>query len=99
MGWLSVMVRAAQGLGARVQAGLNLASAIFAVIAAYFLYSGFSLETTVASAGTPVGFDGVANLQLMHIQSLNFATGIGAAVVSAVLLIGAAIVGAIEGRE
>jgi hypothetical protein len=30
---------------------------------------------------------------------LNFATGIGAAVVSAVLLIGAAIVGAIEGRE
>lgn len=66
-------------------------SAIFALVAAYFLFLGFSAETTI-------NFEGqiVANAQLMHIQATNILTGIGAAVVSAVLAAGSAIVGAIR---
>jgi hypothetical protein len=66
--------------------GLAMTSALFAFVAAYFLWSGFTLVTD---------FDGTANLQLMHIQSLNFATGIGSAIVSAILAVGSAIVGTI----
>jgi hypothetical protein len=70
-----------------MQSGLSGISVLFAIAAAYFLWSGFSLDTSI---------DGTANLQLMHIQAMNFATGIGAAIVSAILAIGASIVGAIK---
>lgn len=73
-----------------MHSGLATTSAIFAIAAAYFLWSGFTLATDI---------DGTANLQLMHIQSMNFATGIGAAVVSAVLAVGSAIVGTINGAS
>lgn len=69
-----------------MQTGLAFSGVIFAIIATYFLYSGFTLETTIGDT---------ANLQLMHIQSLNFATGIGAAIISAILAVGSAIVGTI----
>lgn len=70
-----------------MQASLGFTAALFAIASAYFLYSGFTLETAI---------DGTANLQLMHIQSMNFATGIGAGIISAVLAVGGAIVGAIN---
>jgi uncharacterized membrane protein len=58
---------------------LAFASMLFAAVAAYFLYSGFTLDTTIAAEGQTI-----ANLELMHIQSLNFATGIGAAIIAAI---------------
>jgi uncharacterized membrane protein len=58
-----------------MKTAFTVASVLFAIVAAYFLFSGFTLETT---------FEGQANLQLMHIQSLNFMTGIGAAIISAI---------------
>jgi hypothetical protein len=57
------------------------------MVAAYFLYSASIVPTSI---------DSTANLELMHIQSVQFAIGIGAAVISAVLAVGAAIVGAIR---
>lgn len=62
-------------------------SAIFALIAGWFLYVGFTAEIVVGET---------VNLQAMHIQSQNIATGIGASIVSAVLAIGSAIVTAIR---
>lgn len=54
----------------------------FWAVAAYFIYSGMILPTN----------DGmVANLEAMHIQSLNFATGIGAAIVAAIFTSAAAL--------
>ena len=71
---------------------------IFSLVSAYFLYVAFGIETTVVQPGAVQGFDGVANLQLMHLQSLNLEIGIGAAIVAAIFFVGAAIVGAIGGR-
>lgn len=61
---------------------------IFAAVAAYFLYSGMMLDTSV-SAG-----DGssVANLQLMHVQAMQIGLGTGAAIVASIFAVGAAIV-------
>jgi uncharacterized membrane protein len=70
-----------------MQTGLAFSGVIFAIIATYFLYSGFTLETAI---------DDTANLQLMHIQAMNLATGIGAAIISAVLTVGSAVVGTIK---
>lgn len=75
--------------------GLRLTAAIFTVVAAYFFYSGYAIETTIVTPGVE-GFDGIANLQLMHVQSLNFATAIGAAIIAAILAVGSAIVAAID---
>lgn len=58
---------------------LTTASVLFGFVAAYFLYSGFTLGTSVETGG-----QAMANLELMHIQSLNFATGIGSAIISAI---------------
>lgn len=58
---------------------LATASILSGFVAAYFLYSGFTLETSITENGAAV-----ANFQLMHIQSLNFMTGIGAAIISAI---------------
>lgn len=56
---------------------------IFALIAGYFLFEGFTLDTSVGE---------VANLQLMHVQAMQIGLGIGAAVIAAILVTGAAIV-------
>lgn len=74
-----------------MQTVLEIAAGIFAAVAAYFLYSGFTLATNITIEG-----QAVANLELMHIQSMNFATGIGAAIIAAVLLAASAIIGAIR---
>jgi hypothetical protein len=74
-----------------MSAGLGGTSVLFAIAAAFFLYSGLSMPTTIHD-----GTSEVANLQLMHTQSLNIAIAIGAAIVSAILAVGSAIVGAIS---
>lgn len=74
-----------------MQTVLEVTASLFALVAAYFLYSGFALDTNVTIEGQTI-----ANLQMMHIQSLNFATGIGAAVIAAVLLAASAIIAAIR---
>jgi hypothetical protein len=58
---------------------LSAMSVLFGFVAAYFLYSGFTLETTVAQGDATV-----ANCQLKHIQSLNIMTGLGARIISAI---------------
>lgn len=70
---------------------LALGSAIFALVAGWFLYAGLSADVLVA---TEVGL--VANAELMHVQATNIAIGIGSALVSAILAIGSAIVAAIR---
>ena len=72
---------------------------VFVIVAGYFIWIALGIETTVVSAGVPEGFDGVANLQLMHIQGLNLQIGLGAGVVAAILFVGAAIVDAIDDRK
>lgn len=69
---------------------LAFGSVIFAMVAGWFLYAGWTLEVAVTTEAGEV-----ANLQLMHIQAVNFAIGIGAAIVSAILAVGSAIVAAI----
>lgn len=78
-------------MGNEMQTVFEITAGIFAIVAAYFLYSGFTLATSVTIEG-----QAVANLELMHIQSMNFATGIGAAIIAAVLLAASAIIGAIR---
>lgn len=63
----------------------EIGTALFLVIAVYFLYSGFTVTTHIPQ---PHDGDAIANLELMHIQSLNFMTGIGSAIVAAVLSLG-----------
>jgi TRAP-type uncharacterized transport system substrate-binding protein len=70
---------------------LAIASGFFALVATYFLYDGFLVQVVVPTTGGDV-----ANLQLMHVQSLDISLGIGATVVSAIFAIGAAIVGQIR---
>jgi multisubunit Na+/H+ antiporter MnhB subunit len=61
---------------------------IFALVAGYFLFAGFTLDTSVAT-----GEGGsVANLQLMHVQAMQVGIGIGAAVIASIFAIGAAII-------
>ena len=73
------------------ETSLAAGSVIFALVAGWFVYVGVAAETTIAYEGQIV-----ANAQLMHIQTTNIAIGIGAAIVSAILLIGSAIIGAIR---
>jgi hypothetical protein len=75
--------------------GLYLIGLLFGAAAAYFYIIGFSISTAVPNAAAPAGFDGIANLQLMHIQLLDILIGTGAAIVSAVFLAGGAIVSVI----
>lgn len=67
---------------------LSIAGILSALVAAYFIHAAFTMETTVVTAEAPTGFDGVANLQLMHFQMLQMLTGTGSAIVSAVLIVG-----------
>lgn len=75
---------------------LMLLGALFAVIGVYFLYSGFILPTSVPNPAAVPGMEQVANLELMHIQTMNFLTGVGALIISALFWVGAAIVGSIN---
>lgn len=68
-----------------MQLAYAIGTILFALVAAYFLASGFMMATDMPSLD---GSGSVANLQLMHIQSINFATGIGAAIISAILSLG-----------
>lgn len=64
----------------------NFVGALFTVAAGYFLFVGLTLQTTIGSGG-----ETVANLQLMHIQAMDIAIGIGAAIVAAIFVVGAAL--------
>lgn len=70
---------------------LAFGSLIFALVAAWFAYVGLSSEVVIATEAGEV-----ANLQLMHIQSVNITISAGAAAVAAILAIGSAIVTAIR---
>lgn len=74
---------------------LSIAAVVFGLAAFWFLFWGFTMNTTV----NPDGLGDVANLQMMHVQSLNFAVGIGAAVMSAIFFAGSVIVGALRKRD
>lgn len=72
--------------------GLVLLSA-----AAWFIYVGFTMETTVSSDATlPGGMGTIANLQLMHIQLLNVMLGAISALGSCVLFAACAVVVAVQ---
>lgn len=73
------------------ETNLAVISTIFMLVAAWFLYAGFSMEVVVTTEAGEI-----ANLQLMHMQATDIAIGLGAAVVSSVLAIGSAIVAAIR---
>lgn len=74
----------------------------FSCISAWLIYRGLSIETVVpsiAGEGLPAGMDGIANLSLMHAQSTILNLGIGAGIVGAGFLIGAAIAHLLEVRQ
>lgn len=76
-------------------AGLIFCAVIFSMASAYFFATGFSIETTVTTADAPAGYQGISNLQLMHVQTLDILIGTGAAIIAAIFLVGSAIAGAI----
>lgn len=65
--------------------GLKFAAALFWVVCAWFIFIAFRGPMTV-----PMGADQVANLQLMHIQSMNTIIGVGAGIVGAIFAVAAA---------
>lgn len=69
---------------------LALGSVLFAILAAYQIYSGLS-----APMAFPTEQGEVANLQMIHLRSMNLDIGIAAAIISAILAVGSAIAGAI----
>jgi uncharacterized membrane protein len=80
---------------------LSFSAAILLMVATWFLYTGFSIETTVpaspeASEILSAGAQGISNLQLMHIQLIDIIIGLVAGLGSCVLYSAAAIVAAIE---
>lgn len=70
--------------------GLGFVALVCSLIAAYFLYIGFSISTAVPSG------DGTftANLQLMQVQSLDIIVGLAAAVIASVFTVGACLTAA-----
>lgn len=74
-----------------MQTVLEVVAALFAIVAGYFLFLGFSAETTVAYDGQVI-----ANAQPMHYQLVHILIGVGSALISAVLFAGAAIIAAIR---
>lgn len=70
---------------------MRAVAVLFAIISAWFLYIGFSMDTTITSEGMDV-----VNMQLMHIQSLNIALGVGAGIAAVLIAVGGAVVDAIE---
>lgn len=55
-------------------------------VAAYFLRAGLSISVAVALPDAPEGFDGVANLQLMHIQALDVHIGLAAGLAGTIMI-------------
>jgi len=72
--------------------GLSLLGLLFGCAAAWLLYAGVTMNTAVPSADAPAGFQGVANLQLMHIQMLETVLGAASAIVSAIFFVGGSVV-------
>jgi glycerol kinase len=79
------MLRLSSQLMAQRLAALSF---IFVLLAGYFLFSGFTLDTSVSSGdgGT------VANLQLMHVQAMKLGLGVGAAIIASIFATGAAVI-------
>lgn len=80
--------------------------AIFAfgllVIAVWFLFAGFNIETTVSGSqglALPEGMQGISNLQLMHLQLVDMVIGLVAGLGACVFFVGSAIVAAIQDME
>lgn len=70
----------------------RIASGICWVVAAYFFWTAFHRETTVFTPDAVGNFTNVANLQLMHIQAVEFAIAIGATIVGAIFQATASII-------
>jgi len=64
--------------------GLSIAGAIFLIVGGCLIFWGFTSPT--------------ANLELMHIQSMELMLGIGAGIVSAILIVGGSIIEALNRR-
>jgi hypothetical protein len=69
----------------------------FSVLGAYQILAALGMDIVVptgeaAADQLPAGMNGIANLSLMHVQELRIELGIGAAIIAAILLVGAAIV-------
>lgn len=80
---------------------LSVPAFVLMLVAGWFMFAGFSVETTLPSNDPTIGalgVQGISNLQLMHIQLLDFVTGLVAGLASAVLFAGAAIVAAVQDR-
>jgi hypothetical protein len=75
---------------------LRIFGGILWILAAYLIFLGYRIETTVAVPDAPLGFDGIANLQALHMQAMHLHLGVGAAIVGAVLIGAAAVVSALS---
>ena len=78
---------------------LSSIGAIFSLVAGYFIWIAVGMETTTVVAQAPAGFDGVANLQMMHLQAMNLQIGLSAAIIAAIFFVGAGITAAIEQQK
>ena len=67
--------------------------ALFWTAAFLLIKAGLELEIVVAVEASPFleGFDGVANLQLMHVQAQHLTLGVGAAICGSVFICAALI--------
>ena len=81
-----------------MRTALNVWAFVLILVAAWFIYAGFSMDVTVANTSTDVlgGSQNVANLELMHIQLLDVIIGVVSALGACVMFAAAAIVAAIE---
>jgi hypothetical protein len=76
---------------------LSIPAFLLLVGAAWFLFAGLTIDTTVPTSEPAFG-GGIANLQLMHIQMLDIVIGLVSGLTSAVLFTGAAIVATVQDR-
>lgn len=81
-------------MGNDAKIAMVIASIIFGAIGAYFISTAYGQPVTVDVNGQVI-----ANLQLMHTQSLGMMIGLGAGLVSALFIVGALIVGGLERRD
>ena len=67
--------------------------ALFWTAAFLLIKAGLELEIVVAVEASPFleGFDGVANLQLMHVQAQHLTLGVGAAICGSIFICAALI--------
>lgn len=62
---------------------LGVTGGVLWVFSAYSIWTGLNMET---------GFEGTANLQLMHVQSILIDLGIGGVITGAILIAAASII-------